>query len=133
MSTQLNFPNTVKLVLDKNIKLHLQHSKVVKFQSGALAWVATTFGAGIYGIFDQQTGALRLKHDFAVLAADIKTTKLHELEDVEARGLEAINEIGVLTGSCCICGRTLTADESIAGGIGPICGGKVGWKPEVQL
>lgn len=29
-------------------------------------------------------------------------------------------------GSCCVCGRTLTVPESIAGGIGPECEGRAG-------
>lgn len=33
-------------------------------------------------------------------------------------------EFGALYGVCCNCGRTLTADESIAAGIGPYCAKK---------
>lgn len=31
---------------------------------------------------------------------------------------------GALYGTCCVCGRTLTNEDSIAAGIGPICAGK---------
>lgn len=34
---------------------------------------------------------------------------------------------GKLYGVCCICGRTLTNEDSIEAGIGPICAGKAGW------
>ena len=34
---------------------------------------------------------------------------------------------GLATGQCCCCGRTLTNPESIALGIGPICGGRWGF------
>lgn len=40
---------------------------------------------------------------------------------------EQAREFGRLYGVCCICGRTLTNEESIAAGIGPICSGKQGW------
>lgn len=38
--------------------------------------------------------------------------------------LEQAKQYGQLTGICCCCGRTLTNEESIAEGIGPICKGK---------
>lgn len=34
---------------------------------------------------------------------------------------------GVLYGTCCVCGRTLTDEQSIAAGIGPVCAGKGWW------
>jgi hypothetical protein len=42
------------------------------------------------------------------------------LEDPKAAAVE----FGHRTGSCCVCGRTLTDPESIAKGIGPICEGR---------
>jgi hypothetical protein len=41
--------------------------------------------------------------------------------------LEEAKKYGSLYGICCVCGRTLTNEESIADGIGPICGGKEWW------
>src|SRR3546814_218809 len=38
--------------------------------------------------------------------------------------LEEAKAFGALYGSCCVCSRTLTKEESIAAGIGPICAGK---------
>lgn len=38
--------------------------------------------------------------------------------------LEEAKRFGMLYGTCCVCGRTLTNEESIAAGIGPICAGK---------
>lgn len=38
--------------------------------------------------------------------------------------LEEAKEYGQMTGTCCNCGRTLTNEESIRDGIGPICAGK---------
>ena len=38
--------------------------------------------------------------------------------------LEQAKEFGALYGTCCVCGRTLTDEESIAAGIGPVCGAK---------
>ena len=40
--------------------------------------------------------------------------------------LEEAAKFGAIYGFCCVCGRTLTKEESIAAGIGPICSGK-GW------
>jgi len=41
--------------------------------------------------------------------------------------LEEAKKWGVLYGVCCNCGRTLTKEESIQAGIGPICAGKDIW------
>jgi hypothetical protein len=41
--------------------------------------------------------------------------------------LEQAKEFGALYGTCCVCGRTLTNEDSIKEGIGPICSGKMGW------
>jgi hypothetical protein len=38
--------------------------------------------------------------------------------------LEEAKEFGALYGSCCVCGRTLTDENSIAAGIGPVCATK---------
>lgn len=38
--------------------------------------------------------------------------------------LEEAKSFGALYGTCCVCGRTLTNEESIAAGIGPVCAGK---------
>lgn len=39
--------------------------------------------------------------------------------------LEQAKEFGALYGTCCVCGRTLTDETSIAEGIGPICAGRM--------
>lgn len=38
--------------------------------------------------------------------------------------LEEAKAFGALYGTCCVCGRTLTNESSIAAGIGPVCAGK---------
>jgi len=38
--------------------------------------------------------------------------------------IEQAREFGALYGTCCICGRTLTNELSIALGIGPVCGNR---------
>lgn len=43
--------------------------------------------------------------------------------------LLAAQVYGNKTGSCCVCGKELTNKESIEGGIGPICGRRMGWTP----
>lgn len=39
--------------------------------------------------------------------------------------LEEAKEWGALYGSCCVCSKTLTNEESIAAGIGPVCAGRL--------
>lgn len=39
--------------------------------------------------------------------------------------LDEAKAYGQVTGTCCVCGRTLTNEASIAEGIGPVCSGKV--------
>jgi hypothetical protein len=39
--------------------------------------------------------------------------------------LDEAKEYGQVTGTCCVCGRKLTNEASIAEGIGPVCSGKV--------
>lgn len=40
---------------------------------------------------------------------------------------ETATQFGKLYGTCVMCGRTLTNEESIARGIGPICASRQGW------
>lgn len=39
--------------------------------------------------------------------------------------LDEAKEFGALYGTCCVCARTLTNEESIEAGIGPVCGGRL--------
>lgn len=52
---------------------------------------------------------------------------LSALRPEDKMTLEEAKEYGTLYGMCCVCGRTLTDEDSIAAGIGPICGNKEGW------
>lgn len=47
-----------------------------------------------------------------------------KLQPKERMTLEQAKEFGALYGTCCVCGRTLSNEDSIAAGIGPICAGK---------
>lgn len=113
-----HFPNIYKMATEDNIKLHLDGCKVHMSQAGVLSVVNPVFGMGYYGRFDS--------------AGNFKPTRsctdkvLSQLKDIEINGIEAAKRIGLLTGSCCVCGRTLTDEYSIANGIGPICAGKFG-------
>lgn len=112
------FPKIVRLVLEKNVKLYLGACKITMFQDGRLALVAPTFGGGIYGYFNKESGGF---------AANKSCTPemILMLQDVEQRGMEAVKDIGALTGNCCVCGRVLTNEDSIEDGIGPVCSGKM--------
>jgi hypothetical protein len=49
---------------------------------------------------------------------------VYELRAEHALTIEQAKEFGALYGTCCVCGRTLTKEESIEAGIGPICAEK---------
>lgn len=111
-----SFPRIERLVRVDNLKLHLGNAKVVMFQSGSVGVVGPQYGTGTFGIIEHG-GALRR---FRAMTDEVFAT----LQDVEARGIEALKDIGIATGRCCACGRTLTDESSIAAGIGPICAQK---------
>jgi len=113
----LAFPKTIDLVLRNNIRLHLGEAKIVVSQSGAICLVSPKYGFGFYGTF-REDGSFRRN-------AACTDEMVRRLQDVEARGLEAVKEIGRLTGICCVCGRTLTNEASIEDGIGPVCAGRM--------
>jgi hypothetical protein len=49
---------------------------------------------------------------------------IRELRPEHRMTLDEAKEFGALYGTCCVCGRTLTDEQSIENGIGPICAGK---------
>lgn len=49
---------------------------------------------------------------------------VRNLSQDTAMTLEQAKEFGALYGTCAVCGRTLTNEESIEAGIGPVCAGK---------
>ena len=113
----LNFPKTIDIVLRNDIRLHLGDCKIVITQAGRLCLVSPLFGSGYFGSFERD-GLFRPTKSCTV-------EMITKLQDVEARGIEAVKEIGRLTGICCVCGRTLTNEASIEDGIGPICSGRM--------
>lgn len=52
--------------------------------------------------------------------------KVMTLTEDQRLTLEDAQAFGKLYGVCCVCGAALTDERSIANGIGPICGGKLG-------
>ena len=115
--TVLQFPKTIDIVLRNDIRLHLGDCKIVITQAGRLCLVSPLFGSGYYGSFERD-GTFRPTKQCA-------PEMIAKLQDVEARGIEAVKEIGRLTGICCVCGRTLTNEASIEEGIGPVCSGRM--------
>lgn len=106
----------VRALIDRGLSLHLGCCKVVSFKGGAAGVVSTKFGVSTYGVIDAAGNFER----FAACSDLIAETLL----DVEARGIEAVADIGRATGRCCVCARELTDAESIAAGIGPVCAAK---------
>jgi hypothetical protein len=110
------FPRVFKLATEKGMRLHLDGCKIHMSQAGILSVVNPVFGQGYYGRFD----------DVGNFTPNRQCTDkvLDQLKDVEVNGVEAAKRIGLLTGTCCVCGRSLTNEGSIEAGIGPICAGK---------
>ncbi len=54
----------------------------------------------------------------------VGAVKLLERQGGRKMTLEEAEEFGALYGFCCRCGRTLTDENSIEAGIGPVCAGK---------
>jgi hypothetical protein len=52
---------------------------------------------------------------------------MKQLSAATKMSLEEAKAFGALYGTCCVCGRTLTDEKSIAAGIGPVCAGKGMW------
>jgi len=113
----LRFPKTIDLVLRNNIRLWLGDCKIVISLAGRISLVSPTFGAGYYGSFERD-GQFRPSRQCT-------PDMIAKLRDVEDRGLEAVKDIGRLTGVCCVCGHMLTNEASIEDGIGPICAGRM--------
>lgn len=52
---------------------------------------------------------------------------LHRIRPEHKMSKEDAKSFGALYGTCCVCGKTLTNEESIDRGIGPVCANKNGW------
>lgn len=72
--------------------------------------------------------AKRLVLDASVTPAHVsfeyEQGAMRKLTIADKMTLEQAKEFGALYGTCCMCGRTLTDERSIANGIGPICEGR---------
>lgn len=111
-----DFPNIYRMATEKNIRFHLDGCKVHMSQAGILSVVNPVYGQGYYGRFDSRGLFTPTKQ--------CTDKVLDQLKDIEINGVDAAKRIGLLTGHCCVCGRTLTNEGSIEEGIGPICAGK---------
>lgn len=52
---------------------------------------------------------------------------IQQLRSEHRMTLAQAKEFGALYGTCIVCGRTLTDEQSIAAGIGPVCASKTAW------
>lgn len=60
----------------------------------------------------------------AVVRFDYAPGMIYKIKPEWKMTLEEAKAFGALYGTCCVCGRTLTKEESIDAGIGPVCAGK---------
>lgn len=68
-------------------------------------------------LIDKKTGRSKWTFEYA-------PGFVYELRPEHALTFEQAKEFGCLYGSCAVCGRTLTNEDSIAAGIGPVCATK---------
>lgn len=112
--------DAVKTAMDNGVEkpiLRFGDYKFVKAKKYPCMYVSF---AGLYlSAVSLENGAFR-----NVAAIDKHMTEIQNiLEDIEPY----MEQHGKETGTCCICGRTLTNEESVRLMIGPICGGRWGF------
>lgn len=62
--------------------------------------------------------------EFGKVSFVFESGAIRKLSIATKMSLETAKEFGALYGTCVVCGRTLTDENSIAAGIGPICAAK---------
>lgn len=109
-------------------------------QAGSAAFDSNTLESGIYLLGEEiykvqkavhGSGNMYAKRLVISYYAEGKTGNfeyapgtVRKLRPEHKMSLDQAKEFGALYGVCCRCGRTLTDEESIANGIGPICASK---------
>lgn len=83
----------------------------------------------IYKVQEAKNGsgrlyAKKLTQDGEGWAFEYAPGAVRKLSASTKMSLEEAKEFGALYGTCCVCGRALTDENSIAAGIGPVCAGK---------
>jgi hypothetical protein len=72
------------------------------------------------------SGHLYVKHlNVETQSFEYAPGMLRQLTMADRLTMEEAKAYGALYGVCCVCARTLTNEESIAAGIGPICAGRL--------
>lgn len=80
---------------------------------------------GVFKLYKTQSGYLfakKLQEDGSWVGFPGAANKLRPETKMT---LEQAKQYGKMYGMCMLCGRTLTDEESVAMGIGPICAGKM--------
>jgi hypothetical protein len=72
----------------------------------------------------RQYAKVLVKYDDDSWGFEIARGVIFKLRPEHKMSLEDAKKFGALYGTCCVCGRTLTNEESIEAGIGPICASK---------
>ena len=79
------------------------------------------------GYIKADTGEYEPSYNARNLIRPTKAEIWDQLKALRADPVAAFEAHGIRTGSCGMCGRTLTNPESIARGIGPICADNAGF------
>lgn len=72
----------------------------------------------------RQYAKVLVQYDDDSWGFEIARGVIFKLRPEHKMSLEDAKKFGALYGTCCVCGRTLTNEESIEAGIGPICASK---------
>jgi hypothetical protein len=72
----------------------------------------------------RQYAKVLVQYDDGSWGFEIARGVIFKLRPEHKMSLEDAKKFGALYGTCCVCGRTLTNEESIEAGIGPICASK---------
>jgi hypothetical protein len=92
--------------------------------SGHRLYAKQMVGYGAAGRVVQFTKANAEAQDGLEIVFEYAPGAMRQLTAAEKMTIEDAKAFGALYGTCCVCGRTLTDEKSIAAGIGPVCAGK---------
>ena len=125
--------NQVVIQLDSNLEEFCRKFRFLQFrldltknpEHQVLGKVKIKIGEKV-GVWSGERFCGHIKEDKFLLAKNCPPILVAQIE-LFAKAPVAILEIfGRATGVCCICGRQLTNEESVARGIGPICASEYG-------
>lgn len=111
-----------RIVPEIGYRLRFQHFTLTGNKYGG-AYMYVGSGRHFAGSITRN-GELHLKVPEDATLAE-RAAAREELKRLATNPIETIQQVGIETGICCLCGRELTDPESIARGVGSICASKL--------